>query len=104
MRSLILTAALTLLAVPALAEDLIFTLVNDSSVTITEMYVSKQSTDQWEDNILGDTTVDSGTQSDITIADGETTCDYDMRFVGESGEVHEVSQNLCDLASYTLTD
>ena len=104
MRSLILTAALTLLAAPAFGEDLVFTLVNDSSVTITEMYVSKHSSDQWEENILGDTTVDAGTQSEITIADGETTCDYDMRFVVATGEVHEVNQNLCELATYTLTD
>lgn len=105
MRSLALTAALALLtAAPAFAEDLVFTLVNNSSVNITEMYVSKHSSDQWEENILGDVIIDAGTQSDITIADGETTCDYDMRFVGAGGEVHEVSQNLCELATYTLTD
>ena len=104
MRSLILTAALTLLAAPAFAEDLVFTLVNDSSVTITEMYVAKHSSDQWEESILGDATVDAGTQSEITIADGEATCDYDMRFVGAGGEVHEVNQNLCELATYTLND
>ena len=104
MRSLTLTTALTLLAMPAFAEDLIFTLFNESSVTITEMYVAKHSSDQWEENILGDSTVDAGTQSEITIADGETTCDYDMRFVGADGEVLEVNQNLCELGSYTLTD
>lgn len=91
-------------ASPAFAEDLVFTLVNNSSVNIVEMYVSKHSTDQWEENILIETTISAGTQSDVTIADGETTCDYDMRFVGDNGATHEVSQNLCELATYTLTD
>ena len=98
-----LTLALTLSALPAMAEDLVFTLVNDSSVNITEMYVAKHSSDSWEENILSGT-VDAGTTADVTIADGETTCDYDMRFVADSGATVEVNQNLCDLATYTLTD
>ena len=105
MRSMAMTAAIALFAaVPAFAEDLVFTLVNNSSVNITEMYVSKHSTDQWEENILDGSTIDAGTQSDVTIADGATTCDYDMRFVADNGATHEVSQNLCELATYTLTD
>jgi hypothetical protein len=90
-------------ASPAVAEDLVFTLINNSSVNITEMYVSKHSTNSWEENILSGS-VDAGTQAEVTIADGETTCDYDMRFVGDNGATHEVSQNLCELATYTLTD
>ena len=105
MRSATLVAALVLATTsPVFAEDLVFTLINNSSVTVTEMYVSKHSTAEWEENILDGNTIDAGTESDITIADGETTCDYDMRFVGENGATHEVSQNLCELGTYTLTD
>ena len=105
MRSIAMTAAFALLtAAPAFAEDLVFTLVNNSSVNITEMYVSKHSTDKWEENILNGATIDAGTQSDITISDGATTCDYDMRFVGDNGATHEVTQNICELATYTLTN
>jgi hypothetical protein len=104
MRSIALIAALTIAtAAPAFAEDLVFTLINDSSVNITEMYVSKHSADTWEENILTET-INAGTQSEITIADGETTCDYDMRFVADSGATVEVNQNLCELATYTLHD
>jgi hypothetical protein len=105
MRFAALAAALVLAtASPVFAEDLVFTLINNSSVTVTEMYVSKHSTAVWEENILDGSTIDAGTESEITIADGETTCDYDLRFVGENGATHEVNQNLCELASYTLTD
>ena len=100
--ALIIAIALTT-AAPAFAEDLVFTLVNNSSVNVTEMYVSKHSADTWEENILS-STVDAATEADITIADGETTCDYDMRFVADSGATIEVTQNLCELATYTLTD
>lgn len=104
MRSTALITALALtIAAPAMAEDLVFTLVNDSSVHVTEMYVSKHSANSWEENILS-STVEAGTQAEITIADGETTCDYDMRFVADSGATVEVNQNLCDLATYTLHD
>ena len=101
-RALLVAIALTA-ASPAVAEDLVFTLINNSSINITEVYVSKHSAETWEENIL-DGTVDAGTQADITIADGETTCDYDMRFVGDNGATHEVNQDLCELGSYTLTD
>ena len=101
-RTLLLAAALAA-ASPAMAEDLVFTLINNSSVSITEMYVSKHSADTWEENIL-DGSVDAGTQSEITIADGESTCDYDMRFVVDNDATVEVTQNLCELGTYTLTD
>ena len=104
MRSFALATALTLVAIPAFAEDLVFTLINNSSVTITEFYLTKHSANDWGDNLLADSTVDAGTQAEVSIADGETTCDYDMRFVADTGAIHEVNQNVCDLGTYTLTD
>ena len=96
-------ALATLMATPALAEDLVFTLVNDSSHTITEMYVSPVGVDQWGENILFGA-VEPGVSGDVTIADGLDVCDYDLRFVsGEGGEA-EQSQNLCDMAIFTVTD
>ena len=71
---------------------------------MTGMYVTKHSANQWDENILATAAIDAGSQTDVTIADGETTCDYDMRFVGGNGTVHEVNQNQCDPATYTLTD
>jgi hypothetical protein len=100
----LLVAVTTAAASPVLAEDLVFTLINDSAVNVTEMYVAKHSSDEWGESILTDGTVDAGTEAEVTIADGETTCDYDMRFVGDNGATHEVNQNLCELASYTLND
>lgn len=96
-------ALATLIATPALAEDLVFTLVNDSSHTIVEMYVSPVGEDQWGENILFGA-VDSGVSGDVTIADGLDVCDYDLRFVSAEGGEAEQSQNLCELATFTVTD
>ncbi|WP_374397354.1 hypothetical protein [Tabrizicola sp.] len=99
-----LAATLILAATPVLAEDLVFTLVNDSSHTITEMYVSPTGVDQWGENILTVDAVDPGVSGDVTIADGSDVCDYDLRFVSAEGGEAEQTQNLCDLATFTVTD
>lgn len=99
-----LAALATLVAAPALAEDLVFTLVNDSSHTIVEMYVSPVGEDQWGENILTVDAVEPGISGDVTIADGLEVCDYDLRFVSAEGGEAEKTQNLCDMATFTVTD
>lgn len=97
-------ALATLAATPAFAEDLIFSLVNNSSHTITEMYVSPVGEDQWGDNILMVDGVEPGVSGDVTIADGLEVCDYDLRFVTAEGAEAEQAQNLCELGTFTVTD
>lgn len=99
-----LAALATLFATPTLAEDLVFTLVNDSSHTITEMYVSPVGEEQWGENILTVDEVAPGTQGDVTIADGLDVCDYDLRFVTAEGGDAAKSQNLCEIATFTVND
>lgn len=94
----------TLIATPTLAEDLVFTLVNDSSLAITEMYVSPVGEDQWGENILMVDAVDPGVSGDVTIAGGLEVCDYDLRFVTAEGAEAEQTQNLCEIATFTVSD
>ena len=104
MRIVAAAALATLIASPVLAEDLIFTLVNDSSHSITEMYVSAVDQDQWGDNILTVDSVDPGVSGDVTIADGLEVCEYDLRFVTAEGAEAEKTQDLCAIATFTVTD
>lgn len=99
-----LAAALAVLAMPALAQDLVFTLVNNSSLNLVELYVSPHSADEWGDNILTVPALDAGAQGNVTISDGAGTCDYDLRFVMDSGATAEGTQNLCELETFTLQD
>ena len=104
MRLLAFAAVLTALAAPAVAEDLEFTLINDSSHDVTEMYLSPHEKDTWGENILTVDAVTAGTQGTISITDGEQVCDYDMRFVTADGATVEDTQDMCKLGSYTLHD
>lgn len=103
MRIAFAAALFTVAAAPVMAEDLIFTLVNDSTHTLTEMYVSPVGEAEWGENILL-TTVEPGVSGDVTIADGLEVCDYDMRFVSVEGGEVEQTQNLCELGTFTVTD
>ncbi len=94
----------TLAATPAAAEGLEFTLVNNSSLKLVEMYVSPHEKDSWGENILAVPAVEPGTQGQISIADGETVCDYDMRFVMDNGNSVDATQDLCKLGTFTLND
>jgi hypothetical protein len=97
-------ATLVLAGAPAFAEDLVFTLVNNSSVNLVELYVSPHSADDWGDNILTVDALAAGDQGNVTITDGETTCDYDLRFVTDTGASVEGTQDLCKLETFTLND
>lgn len=93
-----------LFATPALAEDLVFTLVNDSSYTIVEMNVSPVDEELWGENILTVASVGPGVSGDVTIADGLDVCDYDLRFVTEDGNEATKAQNLCEINTFTVND
>lgn len=95
-------AALTVKS--ALAEDLVFTLYNESSSPLVEFYVEATSEDNWGEDLLEEA-VASGESGTVTIADGRTTCTYDIRGVFEDGtEVDERQLDLCELGSYTYKD
>jgi hypothetical protein len=89
---------------PAVAEDLQFTRVNNSSHAIIEMYLSPTDKETWGKNILNVDSVETRTEGTIGITDGQTVCHSDMRFVTAKGATLEATHNMCELASFTLTD
>jgi hypothetical protein len=93
-----------LVAAPACAEDLVFDLINNSSVALNQLYVSAHGANTWEGDILGTDTLASGETVSVTIADGKNTCNYDLRFVAEDGSKLERNADLCKMPSFTLTD
>ncbi len=91
-------------AAPAFAQDLEFDLINQSSFALQELYVSPASTDEWGDDVLGVDILGSGEQGVVTIADGETTCTYDLRFLTDTGTEVTGTADLCETHSFTLSD
>ncbi|MBW4578841.1 MAG: hypothetical protein KME42_04600 [Tildeniella nuda ZEHNDER 1965/U140] len=84
-----------------LAEDLAFTLKNSSNSPLVEFYVEASSQDDWGENLLGES-VSPGEAGTVTIADGRSTCTYDILGVFADGsKLDERQLDLCELGSYT---
>lgn len=100
-------AAALVFAVPAHADDLVFTLDNQSSEAVTELYVSTVQAETWEEDILGTDVLPSGQAIDVTITNADGRCKFDMRIVYQGGSVVEEREiDLCNLDddTYTVTD
>jgi hypothetical protein len=93
-------------ALPAVAQNVEFTLVNNSSQSLHYMYAAPSKTTDWGDDLLGETgTLESGEQGIVFIGDGSDQCLYDLRFeTGEGSELDAYEVDICELGSYTLTD
>ena len=97
--------SLALGATPLLAEDLTFTLINNSTRDLHVFQTSPAGVDSWEDDVLGSDVLSAGASVSITIADGRDACVYDMRFEMEDGtELEDYDVDLCALGSYELHD
>jgi hypothetical protein len=99
----ILTRRPGALAAPALAQDVQYELVNSTGLTLMEFYTSPVDQGTWGDDLLGANVLAAGEAGTVTIADGSAQCDYDLRFVFEDGQELIDSANICDMASYTLS-
>lgn len=90
------------IALPAFAEDLVFTLSNQTASDLTEFYASPVGVDNWEDDVLGNQLLAAGASGEVTISDSRSNCEYDLRMVFADGDVLEDTADLCDTGSYTI--
>lgn len=95
-------AAAALLAAPALAQDVTYTLDNQTGLTLMEFYTSPASSGEWGPDILGSEVVGPGEAGTVTIGDGSAECVYDFRSVFEDGSELVEQHDICSLESYTL--
>mgnify|MGYP000049765967 FL=1 len=99
-----LAAAMLVPAAPALAQDLVFMLDNQSSYDIYRFYASPSDVGDWEEDILGRDILYSGESARVTIADARTQCEYDLLIVFEDGDELTDTVDLCQTGSYTVHD
>ena len=89
---------------PALADDLKFSLVNNSDYVIDEFYASPANIDEWGDDILGQDTLDAGGTGTVTMQGGGDVCLYDVKVVDEEEAEHVLEDvDLCTLNEVTFT-
>ncbi|KIC44011.1 hypothetical protein RA28_13490 [Ruegeria sp. ANG-S4] len=97
--------ALSIFATAAMAEDLEFLIINETSVDLVEFNVSAASSDSWERNLLQGGYLASDYEVGVLIADGLTTCVYDIRGVFSDGaSVEDYGLDLCELGEYAFVE
>jgi hypothetical protein len=73
------------------------------SMQITEIYLSAVSTNDWEEDVLGDEVLDPGDSVTVEFAFDETECRWDLMAVDRNGnEVVWENLNLCGIGTITL--
>ncbi|MBF0632862.1 MAG: hypothetical protein HQL89_18025 [Magnetococcales bacterium] len=92
-----------LLSGQAMADDLVFTSTNGTSVVLDQFYASPTGVKDWEDDIPGAETLYPGESIQITIADGRRTCTCDLLSTFVDGDkVEESGVDLCNPGSYEI--
>jgi hypothetical protein len=91
---------------PSLAEDVYFTLINESRRSLHYFYATPSNSSDWGLDLLrGGHTLRAGYNGTVTIADGSTECYYDFLFVMNDDSQTQVNDiNICELGSYTIYD
>lgn len=98
-------AAFAFLApIGASAADRVVEIINETGQTMVEFYASVTSSNDWEEDILGDDTLDDGDSVDINIDDGSGKCSYDFKAIFESGaEAVKRGVNVCQISTFRFT-
>jgi len=80
----------------AMTGDLHITIRNGADARVTQLYISRVGTNDWDEDILGDDAIDAGQTMPITINGGRKSCQYDVKAVLADGRsVQLPDQNLC---------
>jgi hypothetical protein len=104
MKALLVASALLLglAASPASAEE-VLKINNRTGYTISEIYIAPASSDNWEEDVMGDDTLETGTSVNIDFSKSADTCSWDLKAVYDdktSAVWHKV--NLCKISTISL--
>ncbi len=76
-------------------------IINETGVAIVTFNASHVNTKSWEENILGDRTIENGDTVTINIDDGTGHCRYDFRAIFADGDiVIDEGVNVCEVKSH----
>ena len=89
-------------ALPAAALDRRVRIVNNTGYTIVQFYASNTGTSDWQEDILGNDTLPSGSSVTINIDDGTGYCKYDFLAIFNDGdELVKTGVNVCEIGTFT---
>ncbi len=85
MLSAAVAAVMMIAAGSAFAGDQDFKLVNHTGVEIHKFYTSPHSSDDWEEDVLGEDTLPDGESLDVSFPKREKSARWDLRIEDEKG-------------------
>ncbi len=89
-------------ALPAVALDRRVTIVNETGYTITNFYGSNTGSGSWEEDILGQDVLPSGSSVVVNFDDASGYCKFDFKAVFEDGdELVKEAVNICEISTFT---
>ena len=95
-------ATLISISAPASALDRRVTIVNETGYTIVQFYGSNTGTNDWQEDILGQDVLASGSSVVINFNDASGYCKFDFKAVFEDGdELVRENVNVCEVSSFT---
>jgi protein MAK16 len=87
------------------AQDMAFSLTNNSDATLVELKVGESSNENWDEDILDGESIDPGETADISVEDDLEDCEYDVQALYDDGDTEEVfNVDLCRLSNLTVED
>ena len=94
--------ALTSLAFADARQD--FTLVNETGYELSELYISPSKANDWEEDVLGDDSLDDGDSKTIHFRNSGKTCMWDIKVVyaEDDSSTYWNDIDLCKISKVTL--
>jgi hypothetical protein len=81
------------------------TVLNVSSQTVRELYASPITATTWEEDLLGQRTLNAGQSISANIDNGTNECYYDLKAVLANGKAIEQRKiNVCAVSKWTIGD
>lgn len=85
------------------AADQTFTLVNRTGLTLTEVYVSPATSDEWGENGLGQGVLEKNDRIKIRFNRAEKACDWDLKVLDSTGASAEWTDfDLCQTSTILI--
>lgn len=85
------------------AADQTFTLVNRTGLTLTEVYVSPATSDEWGENGLGQGVLEKNDRVKIRFNRAEKACDWDLKVLDNTGASAEWTDfDLCQTSTILI--
>lgn len=89
-------------AAPVAAQDRRVTIINNTGYTIVNFFGSNTGTTSWQEDILGNDVLPSGSSVEVNFDDATGYCKFDFLAIFDDGEqLIKENINICEISSFT---